>query len=398
VAAMTKGCSTHPREEYWAEERIQVKTISPEQRLENGIKTHRSVPSTFKLMEDAIEEDCFAIIDRSEQALGICTHIHMLLDPNVPQEARIKRYQRFCVDSPAHDPYGKADPSKRYLPVRRSPRLKENASTPQYVPTIPDGCEQITQGGVPCHSGILRAVETYGIWAYGAGAKNIFQMLKEGGLNSPGDTLRKEIKLNLLPEVMCRLPEEDDDHLYDRQAGRAWLLIDLDESYKGFYQVLKLTDVHCNLDPIMASALFADARETLVGRQDQHTDKRPEDQVRAYAVLSSVSSARAGKANIGVKRNSAFNIKILIILRRHFPEFCVLFQKLMAEKLTMENFEIGWNIVCKLFKDENPYEFKVMSDVEIQLLPFEYLVFDTDLIHWGGPYCQSGYLNLRYHL
>jgi len=39
-----------------------------------------------------------------------------------------------------------------------------------------------------------------------------------------------------------------------------------------------------------------------------------------------------------------------------------------------------------------------MSDVEIQLLPFEYLVFDTDLIHWGGPYCQSGYLNLRYHL
>ena len=39
VVAMTKGCSTHPREEYWAEERIQVKTTSPEQRLENGIKT-----------------------------------------------------------------------------------------------------------------------------------------------------------------------------------------------------------------------------------------------------------------------------------------------------------------------------------------------------------------------
>ncbi len=89
---------------------------------------------------------------------------------------------------------------------------------------------------------------------------------------------------------------------------------------------------------------------------------------------------------------------LLLILRRHFPKFCVLFGEILAEKSTIELFEIGWNVVCKLFKDANPYEFKVMSDVEIQLLPFECLVFDTDLIHWGGPYCQSGYLNLRFHI
>ncbi len=67
---------------------------------------------------------------------------------------------------------------------------------------------------------------------------------------------------------------------------------------------------------------------------------------------------------------------------RHFPKFCVLFGEILAEKSTIELYEIGWNVVCKLFKDANPYEVKVMSDVEIQLLPFEYLVFDTDLIHW----------------
>ena len=251
---------------------------------------------------------------------------------------------------------------------------------------------------MPCQSGILRAVEKYLIWAYGNDAQNIFQMLKEGSLNSPGDSLRKEIKLNLFPEVKSRLPGEDDDHFYDRLAGRAWLMIELDEAYTDLYQVLEMTDVHCSLDPVMASALFADATENPVGRQDKHTDKMPEDKVRAYAALSSVSSAKAGKANIGVQRNSASNIKILLILRRHFPKFCALLREILAEKSTIELFEMGWNVVCKLFKDANPYEFKVMSDVEIQLLPFEYLVFDTDLIHWGGPNCQSGYLNLRYHL
>ena len=46
VAATFEGHSPKSREVYWAEERIQVQTISPGQRLENGIKTHMGVPST----------------------------------------------------------------------------------------------------------------------------------------------------------------------------------------------------------------------------------------------------------------------------------------------------------------------------------------------------------------
>ena len=395
-ATMVEGSSTQPREVYWAGKGT-PRTICPEQRLENNIKTYKIVPDTFKAMADAVQEDSFIIIDRSDQARQICTSRCMLTDPSMSNDALRGRYKRLCVHSDDHDPYGKTDPSERFPHVRRSGR-KPDDSLPQNTPSIPPAMLYITQGAVPCLSGILRAVDVYSTWAFSTDAKNIFQKLKEDNENSSGDTLRKEIKLDLLPKVESRLPDELDEHFYDRLAGRAWLLVELGEAYTDLYQVLTLTDVHCSLDPIMASTLYADATKKPVGRQDQHTDKRPEDKVRAYATLSSVSSARVGKANIGIKRNSASNIKKLLVLRRHFPRFCVLFEGIMGRKQTMEVFEIGWNIVCKLFKDENPCEFKVMSDVEIELLPFEYLVFDTDLIHWGGPYCLSGYLNLRYHL
>jgi hypothetical protein len=64
--------------------------------------------------------------------------------------------------------------------------------------------------------------------------------------------------------------------------------------------------------------------------------------------------------------------------------------------LTTEEIEIGWNLVCKLFIAENHNEFKSMSAVKLHLLPFEYFVFDTDLVHWGGNYCQSWHLSIRY--
>ena len=385
------------REVYWTDPRIQ--TVSPEQRLGYGIKTYRGRPSTFKAMADAIAANDFVVIDGSQEALANCFDNRILQDPFMPATDLQKRFQRYCDPSSAHELYGGTDPSAVYPPVRKSKRLKGHPSPPQFTPIgMAASLALITQGGVPCHSGILRAVDVYCIWAHAASAGNIFQKLKEGGQNDPGDSKRSEIKLNLLPEVTARLKDEDDNHFYDRLAGRVWLLVDSDRSYTGLYQVLDLTDVHCTLDPLMGSTLFADATEMPVNRQDPHTDKRPEDNVRAFAVLSSVSSARAGKAVIGVKRNSASNIKKLLILRRHFVKFCLQIEEKMPEKLDTERLEIGWNIVCKLFKDENPGVFEMMSDVELQLLPFEYLVFDTDLIHWGGPYSISGYLNIRYHL
>ena len=106
--------------------------------------------------------------------------------------------------------------------------------------------------------------------------------------------------------------------------------------------------------------------------------------------------------------NSASNIKKVLKLRRRFPDFCAIFKSIRSHKdperflheimpgeKIEEKQEVGWDFVCKQFMDENPGEFKKMIAVEIQLLPFEWLVFDSDLIHWGGPYPQSGYLNIR---
>jgi hypothetical protein len=142
VAATLEGRSPKSREEYWT--RIQVQTISPGQRLENGIKTHMGVPSTYKAMGDATKADCFAIIDRSQQGLDNCTSPRMLEDPYVPEEVRQKRYQRLTVHSADHDPYGETDPSERYDLVRRSLRLQEktSTSTPPYVPKIPVGLDR----------------------------------------------------------------------------------------------------------------------------------------------------------------------------------------------------------------------------------------------------------------
>ena len=228
-ATMVEGSSTQPREVYWAGKGT-PRTICPEQRLENNIKTYKIVPDTFKAMADAVQEDSFIIIDRSEQALRNCTHNDMLEDPGMSDKDLQRRYQRFCVESDAHDQNGKTDPSKRFPPLRRGAR-RAHESSPQFIPSIPPGLDNITQGGVPCLSGILRAVETYSIWAYAADATNIFQKLKEGNENCPGDSLRKEIKLNLLPKVNIRLSGEPDDQFYDRLAGRAWLLIELGGAY-----------------------------------------------------------------------------------------------------------------------------------------------------------------------
>ncbi len=56
------------------------------------------------------------------------------------------------------------------------------------------------------------------------------------------------------------------------------------------------------------SLLFGDATEKIVQRQDPHTDKRPQDKVRGVAALSSVSSAKDNRDNVGIIRNSANNL------------------------------------------------------------------------------------------
>jgi hypothetical protein len=67
-----------------------------------------------------------------------------------------------------------------------------------------------------------------------------------------------------------------------------------------------------------------------------------------------------------------------------------------GQKLTADEIHIGWDLVCKLFIDENRNDLKLMSAVELHLLAFEYLIFDTDLVHWSGNCGRSGHLNIRY--
>ncbi len=138
--------------------------------------------------------------------------------------------------------------------------------------------------------------------------------------------------------------------------------------------------------------------EEKVQRQDPHTDKRQQDKVHGIAALHSVSAAKDNKANVGIIRNSASNLKKLLVLRRYLPKFNEIFMglNLNGQNLTTEEIENGWDLVCKLFIAENRNEFKSMSAVELHLLQFEYLVLDTDLVHWGGNYCQCGHLNIRY--
>lgn len=266
----------------------------------------------------------------------------------------------------------------------------------------------------PCLDGILRTVDVYTNWAFGIdqvkpNAKTIFQFLHEGGKNSPGDSGRSEIKLDVLPKVTVKLPDEKDADYYDRHAGRAWLIVETINSYGKIYQGLDPTsDVSSRIELSMGSLLFANAIEKAVGRQVKHTDKKPEDKVSGYASLASYSSAKDGKAIIGVLRNSAPNLKKVLRLRRHFKKFCSLLKevrsslspskfllKTMLQMPIFQQQELAWDYICKLFMAENPNEFEEMSSIEIQLLPFEYLVFDTDLIHWGGPYSKSGQMNIR---
>jgi hypothetical protein len=137
--------------------------------------------------------------------------------------------------------------------------------------------------------------------------------------------------------------------------------------------------------------------------------KKPEDKVPGFAALTSISAAKDERANVGVVPKSASMIKKLLQLRRHFPEFCKIFtatlsnknpgrllhESIMQGKTLEEKQEAGWDFLCKQLMDQNPEEFKKLCPFEIELLPFEWLVFDSDLLHWGGPYRQSGHFNFR---
>jgi hypothetical protein len=50
----------------------EIRIITPEQRLDNGIPTHKGIPNTFKSMNEKIKTEDFAIFDRSEQARANC--------------------------------------------------------------------------------------------------------------------------------------------------------------------------------------------------------------------------------------------------------------------------------------------------------------------------------------
>jgi hypothetical protein len=352
-------------------------------------------------MENKFKDEKFAILDLSKQALANCTCAKMLQDPFMSLSDLQKRFTRFTIPSHEHDPYGNTDLKSLYPVLRSSNRLAGSTGPElesQHKPPVATGLEHITGGARPRLDAILRTVDVYAQWAFGIEAKTIFQALLGPGKNDPGDNGRLEIKLNKLPEVLERLEGEDDANFYDRHAGRAWLIVDAHNKHVSLFQVFKLTDVDYSFDSSMASLLFGDARKNTVQRQGPHADKRPEDKVRAIAALNSVSAAKDNKANVGIIRNSASNIQKLLILRRFFPKFREIFIRInsKSQKLTADEIDIGWDLVCKLFIDENRNEFKSMSAVELHLLPFEYLVFDTDLVHWGGNYCRSGHLNIRY--
>ena len=362
-----------------------------------------------------MDKNDFTIINISKAVLDIADSRKIKADAFLSPDVLHKRYERLCISSLEHEPYGQIDLSKLKSQVKHKMSLRSFDSLPgkTKVPELGNDAEQRksvsgSKTNTACLSGILRAIDVYAEWAYKSKA-DIFQLLLEGNMNSPGDKGRSEIKMDQLPVVDERLPHESDDHLYDRHAGRAMIVCTLEYSFSGIYQGLPpQAGLPSSLDQSMGSVLYANAISQHVMRQDGHTDKRPEDKVQAFAGLTSFSAAKDGRANVGVVLNSASNIKKVLKLRRRFPDFCAIFKSIRSHKdperflheimpgeTIEEKQEVGWDFVCKQFMDENPGEFKKMIAVEIQLLPFEWLVFDSDLIHWGGPYPQSGYLNIR---
>ncbi len=300
----------------------EIRTITPEQRLDNDIPTHKGFPETFKAMHDKFKDEKLAIFDLSEQALANCTCALMLQDPFIPKIDIQKRYSRFCKPSVEHHPHGSTDLTSLHQFHRSSTRLAgRTRPESQHTPPVPTGLEHMTQGAVQCLDGILRTVDVYSQWAFGIEARTIFQKLLEESKNNHGENGRLEIKLNKLPAVLERLEGEDDDHFYDRHAGRAWLIVDAHNKHASLFQVFELTDVESSFDSSMVSLLFGDARENTVQRQDPRTDKRPEDKVRAVAALNSVSAAKDNKANVGIICNSAIYLQKILILRRFFLSF-----------------------------------------------------------------------------
>jgi hypothetical protein len=314
--------------------------------------------------------------------------------PAMPMNLRSTKRQRAAkAQEKAQETPGPAMPmNPRSTKRQRAAKAQEKA---QETPTL---------------SGILRSLDAYCTWAFGEKGQMIFQNLFDGGKNSGGDNLRAEIKMDQLPPVTGKLSGENEEQYYDRHAGRIASLAILEDAFFGILQGIRPgTGIPRTFEFPMASLLNANATQSSVQRQDGHLDKKPEVDVQGFAALTSISAAKDERANVGVVPKSASMIKKLLKLRRQFPEFCEIFnatlsnktpgrllhESIMHGKSLKEKQEAGWDFLCKQLMDQKPEEFTKLCPFEIELLPFEWLVFDSDLLHWGGPYRQSGHHNFR---
>ena len=386
--------------------------IHPHERLSNGIETHQDFPGTFEAMESAMNKNDFAIFDTSARILDLLKNpankVHR--DPFLSPEVIRKRYTRLCTADAEHNPYANGIDLNK-LRVSDNPLTMSLRSSGSKRKRAENESVHLNKAQeTPTLSGVLRSLDAYCTSAFGEKGKNIFQRLLEGDENSAGDELRAEIKMDQLPHVKERLPGENEDQYYDRHAGRIAALVILEDAFFGVLQgITPGTGIPRTFEFSMASLLNADARSSSVQRQDGHLDKKPEDKVPGFAALTSISAAKDERANVGVVPKSASMIKKLLQLRRHFPEFCKIFtatlsnknpgrllhESIMQGKTLEEKQEAGWDFLCKQLMDQNPEEFKKLCPFEIELLPFEWLVFDSHLLHWGGPYRQSGHHNFR---
>ncbi len=124
----------------------------------------------------------------------------------------------------------------------------------------------------------------------------------------------------------------------------------------------------------MGSLLFANATDNNVGKQDRHTQKKPENNVDAYVSLSSVPSAKDGKSVVGILLNSGTNHKNIlkcVVISRNFA----IFSKSKVSDRGSTGIKLA--LCLKTLFSEIWNLFKMMSSLEIQLLPFEYPVLGT---------------------
>ena len=382
--------------------------VHPNDRLSNGIETHIGFPESFEDMDIAIDKNDFAIFDTSKRVKDLLKTAGQEPDPFLPPDVVRKRYLRLCTPGPEHMPYAD-DIDRNKLRVSDNPpamTMNLRSSKRQRAENEPPDASEET----PTLSGVLRSLDAYCTWAFGNKGRTIFQHLHDGGQNSAGDELRGQIKADKLPHVTGLLSGETEEQFYDRHAGRMASLVILNDAFYGILQGIRPgTGIPRALEFSMAALLNADATSSSVERQDGHLDKIPEDNVSGFAALTSISAAKDERANVGVVPKSASTIKKLLKLRRRFPEFCKIFnatlsdknsglllhESIMQGKTLKEKQEAGWDFLCKQHMDQNPEEFKKLCPFEIELLPFEWLVFDSDLLHWGGPYRQSGHHNFR---